>query len=164
MKHERYQYVECGLDNVYLLNGFERFRSARGTSIAIRDVDKLHMAIGLLLCRERKDFCGKEIRFVRRELLMTQLTLAHLLKVTEQTVHRWEAEKCRMPKAAETIIRLLYAEQATNGRESVRNRLKRIADLEDEMDRMREMNFELMLDEENRGLSDGASARWKLVA
>lgn len=165
MNVEKYQYLECGLDDVYLLNGFKRFESVRGTSVAIHGVDTLHRAIGLFLCRRRKELSGKELRFLRREMLMSQVTLAHLLDVTEQTIHRWEAGKCRAPKAAENIVRLLYTEQTT-GRVggSVRNRLKRIADLEDEIDHMREVLFELVTDETNRGSAGEQSQRWELAA
>ena len=71
--NEGYHYVECGLDDVYLENGFERIESARGTSIAIRDIDALHRVIGDHLCRRRKELSGKEIRFLRREMLMLKL-------------------------------------------------------------------------------------------
>ena len=151
MNDERYHYVECGLDGIYLVNGFKRFESARGTSIAIEDIDTLHRAIGEHLCRKKKDLNGKEFRFLRREILMSQATLAELLDMTEQTVHRWETGKTPMPKAAETLIRLLYTDRV----HSVRDRLKRIADLEDEIDHRQEMNFRLTM---------GKEACWKFAA
>ena len=72
MNDERYHYLECGLDDVYLMNGFERFETARGISIAIKEIDKLHQAIGEHLCRHKKELSGKEIRFLRREMLMSR--------------------------------------------------------------------------------------------
>ena len=93
---EKYHYLECGLDDVYLANGFVRFESKRGgTSIAIRDIDTLHQAIGEHLCQKKKDLSAKEFRFLRREMLMSQSILARLLDVGEQTVHRWETGKWR---------------------------------------------------------------------
>ena len=164
MHDERYHYVECGLDDVYLMNGYERTQSARGTSVAIRDIDTLHRAIGEYLCRQKKDLSGKEIRFLRREMLMSQATLAHLLEVGEQTVHRWETEKNNMPKAAEALIRLLYTEQTRSGRVSIRDRLKRIADLEDEIDHTQEVIFRLTMDEKSGKSTRKSSGRWALAA
>ncbi len=164
MNDERYHYLECGLDDVYLMNGYERIRSARGTSIAIRDVDRLHRAIGEHLCRHKKDLSGKEVRFLRRELLVSQATLAHLLGLSEQTVHRWEKEKSGMPKAAEALVRLLCMEQATQSADSIRNRLRRIADLEGRIDHVQEMNFALTTDKKARRSNDQAERRWKLAA
>lgn len=150
--HEKYHYLECGLDDVYLVNGFERTESARGRSIAIRDIDALHRAIGEYLCLNKKDLNGKEIRFLRREMLMSQSTLARLFDVGEQTVRRWETGKVNMPRAAEALLRLMYTEDSKS---RVRDRLKRIADLEDEMDHNRQMIFELMTSKKGH---------WKLAA
>lgn len=149
MHDEKYHYLECGLDDVYLLNGFKRHESVRGPSVAIRDVDKLHRAIGEYLCLKKKELNGKEIRFLRRELLMSQSTLARLLDVGEQTVHRWETGKTTMPRAADALLRLMYGKDTARG---VRNQLNRIADLEDEIDHKQ---LELMTNEKGQ---------WKLAA
>lgn len=141
MNDEKYHYLECGLDDVYLVNGFERKESPRGPNIAIRDIDKLHRAIGEYICLRKKELAGKEIRFLRREMLMSQSTLAHLLDVGEQTVHRWETGKSNMPRAAEALLRLMYRKDTASG---VRDQLNRIADLEDEIDHKQQMIFELM--------------------
>ena len=93
MHDERYHYTECGLDDVFLLNGFEWNVSPRGKTIAIKEIDALNRAIGEHLSRHKKELGGKEMRYLRREMLMSQATLAHLLKVSEQTIHRWETEK-----------------------------------------------------------------------
>lgn len=152
MHDEKYHYLECGLDDVYLLNGFKRHVSARGPSIAIRDVDKLHRAIGEYLCLKKKELNGKEIRFLRRELLMSQSMLARLLDVGEQTVHRWETGKTTMPRAADALLRLMYRKDTARG---VRDQLNRIADLEDEIDHKQQMIFELMTNKKGQ---------WKLAA
>lgn len=153
MSHEKYHYLECGLDDVYLVNGFERKESPRGAGIAIRDIDKLHRAIGEYLCLRKKELTGREVRFLRREMLMSQSTLAHLLDVGEQTVHRWENGKSNMPRAAEALLRLMYNKDTAEG---VRDQLNRIADLEDELDHKQQMTFELM--------GSNRRGEWKLAA
>ena len=160
MNDEKYHYLECGLDDVYLVNGFERFETARGTSVAIKEIDRLHQAIGEHLCRHKKDLSGKEVRFLRREMLMPQAVLAKLLDVAEQTVHRWETEKARMPRASEWLIRLLYMNKVP----SVRNRLKRIADLENESDHRQDMVLKLkeIRQKRNSTRRDPAPAQWEL--
>ena len=143
MTDEKYHYVECGLDYVYLANGFKRFESPRGPNVAIRDVDALHQVIGRHICDQMKDLSGKECRFLRREMLMSQASLAQMLGVKEQTVHRWEAGKTTMPKAAESILRFLYMEQIKASSDGLRSTLKRIADLEDEIHRQEQVIFKL---------------------
>lgn len=129
-----YHYTEGGLDNVYLLGGVVYVDAPQGRQIVIEDIDGLHRVIGNYLVDRKRDLSGKELRFLRHEMLMSQATLARLLNVTEQTVHRWEAGKTgQVPKPAEALVRLLYKEHS-GGNEKVKSVLKQIADLEDEID------------------------------
>lgn len=139
-----YQYTESGLSNVYLINGYDFVEGAAGRSVIIQDIDGLHKAIGRYLVHERKILTGDEIRFLRHELNMSQNTLASILDVTEQTVRRWEQDKLAIPRAADAVLRSIYAE-TTGGNEKISDILKRIADIEDEIDRqviMEEANDE----------------------
>lgn len=131
-----YHYTQCGLDYVYLSGGVEFVDGPRGKQIVIRDIEGLHNAIGRFIVNERHTLSGKELRFLRQEMLMSQALLANLLEVSEQTVHRWETAKSDTPKPAEALIRLLYNEHLGNN-EKIKIALKRIAALEDEIDRKR---------------------------
>ena len=93
-----YHYKESGLNDVYLVNGFEYVETPTGRSVIIQDLDDLHDAIGEFLITERKVLSGDEIRFLRHELNMSQNVLACTLDVTEQTVRRWEQDKSAYPK------------------------------------------------------------------
>ncbi len=134
---ENYHYTECGLDNVYLSGGVDFVDGPRGKQIVIREIDGLHEAIGRFLVYEKRNLSGKELRFLRHEMLMSQATLSKLLDVAEQTVHRWEAGKSEVPKPAEALIRLLYSEHLGTDEHGIKAALKRIAALEDEMDQRR---------------------------
>jgi len=129
-----YHYTECGLENVFLSGGVDFFDGPRGKQITIRDLEGLHAAIGRFLVNEKKHLSGRELRFLRHEMVMSQSLLATLLDVAEQTVHRWETGKTEVPKPAEALVRMLYNEHLGNN-ETVKAALKRIAALEDEMDR-----------------------------
>ena len=86
---------------------------------------------------------------------MSQATVAHLLDVSEQTVHRWEAEKSAFPRAAEALVRRLYLEHGSVEEETLRDSLNRIADIEDELDHKQHMTF---------ALSGRTRTRWALAA
>ena len=130
-----YHYTECGLNNIYLLNGFKFIQTPRGKAVSINDIDGLHKAIGLFLITSKKDLSGDEIRFLRHELLMSQNTLAKLLGVSEQAIHRWEKGKINMPKPSESLLRLLYREHVHqighNKDGKISTLLKEMADLEE---------------------------------
>jgi putative transcriptional regulator len=131
---EKYQYKESGLDNVFLVGsgGWSIVPSPAGPQLKIKDIDGLHKAIGGILVRKKKNLNGKELRFLRQEMLLSQANLAKLLDVTEQTVHRWETGKADVPKPAESLIRFLYRGQFAQM--EIRQALEALADLEDEAD------------------------------
>jgi len=133
MKKTPYHYTECGFSNIYLRNGFRFKKTRRGKAVSINNVDGLYTAIGLALVTKKCKLSGEEIRFLRHEMLMSQNTLAQLLGVTEQTVHRWEKEKTNIPKSSEILLRLLYREQACDEKGKIVKCLRKIAHLEDQL-------------------------------
>lgn len=104
-----YHYTESGLRNVWLANGY-RVRSIGGEqAVAIHDADELHRTIGrALACKPR--LTGSELRFLRKEMGLSQKRLAELLGSTEQTVSLWERGR-RIPNGYDRLIRVLYLEK-----------------------------------------------------
>jgi putative transcriptional regulator len=129
-----YHYKESGLDNVFLANGWDVVPSPSGQQLKIKDIEGLHRAIGNMLVEQKKNLNGKELRFLRQEMLLSQANLAKLIEVTEQTIHRWETGKADIPKPAESLIRFLYRGQFD--KLEIRESLERLADLEDHADGM----------------------------
>ena len=126
-----YHYTECGLDNVYLMNGFEYVETPRGTGVKIYDIEGLHVAIARVLVREKKTLEGKEFRFLRHELNLTQQDLAALLGVDVQRLARWEKDRNKqIDGPAQRVLRVLY-EEHTNGNRNIIEPLRRLAALDE---------------------------------
>lgn len=88
---EPLHYTASGLDNVYLSNGFSVEVDEDGDRCtAITDLDGLHRAIALHIVLQRKAPSGRELRFLREELRMSQVELAARFDISSQTVARWE--------------------------------------------------------------------------
>jgi DNA-binding transcriptional regulator YiaG len=100
-----YQYRACGLDNIYLLNGFTIAHFDGEEAVAVQDVDGLHRAIGRHIVMHRKGLAPKEVRFLRKTLDLTQAELAQRMGYDSQSVARWEKGTCNMPGAAEKLLR-----------------------------------------------------------
>lgn len=132
-KTERpYHYKVCGLDNVFLYGGVDYIKTARGSSVHIKDVEGLHKAIGHWLVHEKKSLNGKEFRFLRHEINLTQQNLASLLGTDVQNIGRWEREEGdKIPGPAQAVIRLLYDEKV-NGNKEISGPLERLADLDEQ--------------------------------
>lgn len=108
---DTYHYTECGLDNVYLRCGYDIEDDAEyGEIVSIHDADELHRAIGDFLVRNKKILTGKELRFLRKEMDLTQAELGKWLGVTDQAVARWEKDKTDIPGSADYLIRTLFVD------------------------------------------------------
>jgi DNA-binding transcriptional regulator YiaG len=103
-----YLYKECGLDNIYLMNGFSIEKIDGEETVSIHNVEGLWKEIGLSLVMYKKTLSPKEIRFLRSQMQMTQSDLARLLRVDDQTVARWEKKKSKIPGPADLGLRMLF--------------------------------------------------------
>lgn len=129
MKREPHHYRECGLNYVYLANGFSYKQTRHGKTVSIQDMDGLHRAIGAHLAREKRELTGADLRFLRKELGLSQKLLGMLLGKSAQTVARWEKGQTRIDATAERLVRLLYA-QPSGGYENIKNVLQGLASLD----------------------------------
>lgn len=110
-----YHYTECGLENVFI-EGMEQVLDHAGDdTIVIPAIGLLHKAISegivMLPCK----MSGRELRFLRSEMGMTQEQLAGILKVTLLTVSRWERAETPITDTAEMLIRLLAVDHLALG-------------------------------------------------
>jgi DNA-binding transcriptional regulator YiaG len=113
-----YHYEECGLSNVWLHDGYKiEEDELYGELVSIASVNDLHKTIGLYLINEKPELNGEEIRFLRKELNLSQKNLAGLIGVNESSVRNWESDRGDMSKPADRFLRALYKEHAHGGGE-----------------------------------------------
>jgi len=109
-----YHYKGTGLDNVYLTNGYREIKYGDETAVSVMDVDGLHKAIATHLICQADKLNGKEIRFLRNEIDMSQGALADLLGVKVQTFANWEKEIHKIQGSAERLMRVYVNECLLN--------------------------------------------------
>lgn len=143
-------YTSCGLRNIWLRNGYAVKQTKYGKAVSIHNVEGLHKAIGLYLVNNKKSLSGSEVRFLRKELDMSQAQLAQVLGVGETTVRGWENSRTKITKPADRMLRVLYREHV-DGDGKVRELVERLAELNREA-----MSSKLELVETNKG--------WKAAA
>lgn len=107
--NERYHYVDCGLDNIWLVGGVERTDTPYGPATAIHDLEHLHHAIAMDIIASPQ-MNADEFRFLRMELDLSQAALATLLRTKVQQIHRWENGKSKIPGPAQIAISSYYTE------------------------------------------------------
>jgi DNA-binding transcriptional regulator YiaG len=128
-------YRECGLDEVYLCNGYTLDRED-GEFVFVEDRKGLHQAIALHLVTNRKVFSGKEVRFIRGAMELTQRQLADHLGTTSQSLARWEKDQIEMPGTADRLLRITFLVSLVEP-EEFQQRVRDMASALDEMNEVR---------------------------
>lgn len=124
-----YRYTESGLTNVWLANGYTIRKTKYGEGVSIHDADGLHRALARALSNKPR-LTGTEVRFLRKEMGLSQRGLGELLGVTDQAVSLWE-RKGQLPKTADRLLRLIYVEH-DRGNAPIRSTIQRINDMDSE--------------------------------
>ena len=105
-----YHYTACGLEYIYLANGYEVHETPDGRGVSIMDADGLHRAISRFIISSPQRLRGQEVRFLRAELGLSQSGLAQILGAKRLTVLRWESKpNTVIPQASDRFLRLFVA-------------------------------------------------------
>jgi DNA-binding transcriptional regulator YiaG len=107
----RYHYTESGLPNVWIENVDVKNDDAGEEVYRIQQIRGLHKAIAETLVSHRVGMSGRELRFLRSEMGLTQAELGEILHKEGLTVGRWERGESPIDPNAETVIRLLAIER-----------------------------------------------------
>ncbi len=105
-----YHYTESGLDNVWLKNGYTLRRTPYGEAASVIDADALLKLLALWLTRKEGSLTGKEFRYLRGMMGLSQQSMAKMVGVTEGAVSLWERTG-KVPKAGDAMVRLLVLEE-----------------------------------------------------
>lgn len=132
---EIYHYTGCGLDDVFLASGYELEKTPYGSGVRIKNLDNLHAQIGLYLIKCRKTLNGKEVRFLRHQMDLTQSELARFFGCNVQQVARYEKDQGKLSGPADRILRILFEEHAEQVG-SVRDLLTSLDEMDDSYDQM----------------------------
>lgn len=133
-----YHYQECGLRNVWLVNGYDMHTTPYGDGVSIHDIEGLHRAIARGLVNKAAKLTGSELRFLRKEMGLSQAKLALILGNEDQTVALWE-KRGTQPKIADRFVRALYRE-FVEGNAHIRDMIDLLVDADRE-EREERINF-----------------------
>ena len=112
-----YHYVQCGLDNVWLTNGFALEETPYGVGVRIDNAEALDRAIAKYLTEKPSPLTGAEARFLRLMLDMSQKRMGELLGGRQaQTVALWEKSE-RLNDDVDFLLRHIYRQTAINERD-----------------------------------------------
>jgi putative transcriptional regulator len=109
---KRYHYTECGLDNVWLENGFKIHETKYGNGVSISEAEQLHEVIAHTLINSPVPIRGQEVRFLRSVLDISQAALGKLLgDMSRDAIAKYEGAKNKpIPTPIDHLIRYVYSE------------------------------------------------------
>lgn len=125
-----YHYTQCGLDDIYLLNGFNTYVVGDEVGFAVQDADGLHKVIALNIVRNKALLCGKEVRFLRKLLDLTQAELAGFLGYSSQQVARWEKDQGTINPSAERFLRVICTVSLEEEEAGILETIRELAELD----------------------------------
>ena len=112
-----YHYTQSGLDNIWLINGFEYHNTSYGKGVSVEDVEGLHKTIAEALTQKPECLTGNEFRFLRIGLEMSQKRIGELVGKEAQTIAKWEKSE-KLNQDADFLIRHIYRQTMINHHEN----------------------------------------------
>jgi len=137
---ELFKYTGCGLDYIYLVDGYEIKETPFGKGVTIHNLEGLHDAIMSDLVCNKPNWTGAELRFIRKELGLTQKSLGMFVSRDAQTVALWEKDKQPVPEESTNIIRGIYLSRK-NGSVKLEKMLIRINDLDRQINHLKKQAY-----------------------
>ncbi len=101
-------FVDGGLQNVWLSNGYRIKQTRNGRSIVIHNPQGLKRTICSALCVKSVPLSGAEFQYLCRELELPAAVLCKRLSVSESQLVQWESAG-QVPRQADTFIRIMFA-------------------------------------------------------
>ena len=106
----RWHYTHCGLDHVVIETDVVTDDAGEGV-VSIPAVGLLHRAIAEGVINASGLLTGREFRFLRTEMGLTQDELARVFHRDSQSIARWEKGETPMDAVHDIVMRKLVAER-----------------------------------------------------
>lgn len=105
-----FHYTGCGLDNIYLSNGYTFHETPYGDGYSIANAEALHQVIAITLVLQSEVFEGQELAFLRKMLQLTQAQFADKIGVKRESYAEWECKRDKqlISKPADRLVRFIY--------------------------------------------------------
>jgi len=108
-KTQKYQYIESGLENIFLDNIEVYYCAECEVQIPIiPKILKLHNTIGFAVVCKNSLLNGSEIQFLRKNLRIKSQDWAKLLRTDKSVYSRWEHDSQNISPQSDLLIRYLY--------------------------------------------------------
>lgn len=108
-------YPHFAFPNIFLENGYSNIETEYGPARQYENEEALEQAIRHLVLRKASALNGRDLKFLRRGLCLSQGEFGKFLGRDGQTVARWEKSNKPLPRYADIAIRVRFAERFDSG-------------------------------------------------
>ena len=108
---KEFRYIASGLDNIVLVGLKECIDEDGDPCIEIPHITELHRVIARGIVTRDHGMSGKELKFLRTEMGMTQAEVAKVVNREPLTIGRWERGEIEIDPNAEALLRLVAIER-----------------------------------------------------
>ena len=127
---DMFHYQTCGLENVFLANGYKVTEYGGERAVAIHNLRGLHKVIADSLINKLEPLTGREFRFLRLEMDLSQSMLGELFSISDQAIAKWEKGQNGISGPAGMLIRVLAKEKIMNQGGHVAGLIEKLAELD----------------------------------
>lgn len=128
-----YHYKECGLDYVYLENGYTEHETPYGKGVSFDDVDAMNNGIAKIIIQHKSHLQGQDVKFLRSVINMSQTRFGHMIGVSRASIASVEAEPLKdVSKPMDKLARIFALEYIDD--QKVRALIDRLGDIDDAQD------------------------------
>lgn len=129
MRH--YHYTECGLNYVYLVNGYKTHNTDYGEGISFDD--KIDESIARFIVKNKPYMEGQDLRFLRSLMHVSQKNMGKFLGVTRDNIAKIEALPDKhLTGTLDKLLRVQYTRHADDA--GIRAMMDYIEDMEEKHD------------------------------
>lgn len=104
-------YKHFAVPNLFLENGYVEIHSQDGIEREYEQEDALEQCVRRILLRNPQSLRGWDLRFLRNGLGISQSEFGQMVDRDAQTIARWEKSSEPIPKFADVMIRIRFAEK-----------------------------------------------------
>ena len=109
-RHKQHHYTGCGLDWVYLMNGYATHETPHGKGVSIENAEDLHDLIAREIITGPQSIRGQELRFLRSMIDVSQEGLGRIIGLSRAQIARYEGKRDKpVTPAADRALRMFYA-------------------------------------------------------
>ena len=129
-----HHYTECGLDYVFLKNGFTLHETPYGKGVSFDNVPKMNEEIAKIIILNKPTLEGQDLKFLRLVTNLSQTMLGKMVGVERDAIAKAESQyHKKLSRPMDKLVRIFALEYIDD--QKIRALIDKLGDLDDALDK-----------------------------